>query len=481
MSVHPRPPVAERPREGRVLAGRYRLGPLVGRGGAADVHAGFDLRLRRRVAVKVFRGGAAQSEESFTDEAVLLAGLQHPGLVTVYDSGRDDDLPFLVMEFLEGPTLRARITAGALPPATVRELGSALAEALAYVHAAGVVHRDVKPSNILLDTVGAPHLSDFGISRPADGTGRTAPDVLEGTAAYLAPEQVMSRQVGPAADVYALGLTLLECVKGELEYPGAPLQAAIARLHRPPVLPRFLDDELTGLLAAMTAEDPQARPGAASCARALADMSTRDAAGTSGVGGAVLGRTGRSRAAAGPAAPAARRPGGRTLAVAGAALAAVLGVTLTGSIGAAPDDGTSRAEGSGAPPATGSVNPPATAPDTPAGPASGDPSAAPEETAPATPPPVPRRPGGTTGPATAHRDTRRPTLPRSTESRTRPGHRPRRRRPRATARAPATDRPATGRTEPPHSDGRPPAPGTGTGGGAGAERTGAVDGGGPTA
>ncbi|MFJ9720683.1 protein kinase [Streptomyces sp. NPDC101213] len=388
MPAHPRPPVAERPREGRVLAGRYRLGPLVGRGGAADVHAGFDLRLRRRVAVKVFRGGAAQSEESFTDEAVLLAGLQHPGLVTVYDSGRDGDLPFLVMQFLEGPTLRARITAGALPPATVRELGSALAEALAYVHAAGVVHRDVKPSNILLDTAGAPHLSDFGISRPADGTGRTAPDVLEGTAAYLAPEQVMSRQVGPAADVYALGLTLLECVKGELEYPGAPLQAAIARLHRPPVLPRFLDDELTGLLAAMTAEDPQARPGAAACARALADMSTRDAAGaagTSGVGGAVLGRTGRPRAAAGPAAPAARRPGGRTLAVAGAALAAVLGVTLTGSIGAAPDDGPSRAEGSGTPPVTGSVNPPATTPDTPAGPASGGPSAAPEKTVPTTP------------------------------------------------------------------------------------------------
>ncbi|MFH9862036.1 serine/threonine-protein kinase [Streptomyces sp. NPDC017202] len=392
MSVHPRPPVAERPREGRVLAGRYRLGSLVGRGGAADVHAGFDLRLRRRVAVKVFRGGAEQSEESFTDEAVLLAGLQHPGLVTVYDSGRDEELPFLVMQFLEGLTLRARIGAGALPPATVRELGAALAEALAYVHAAGVVHRDVKPSNILLDTAGAPHLSDFGISRPADGTGRTAPDVLEGTAAYLAPEQVMSRQAGPAADVYALGLTLLECVKGELEYPGAPLQAAIARLHRPPVLPRFLDDELAGLLAAMTAEDPQARPAAASCARALAAMNTPDAtgaAGTSGVSGALFGHTGGSRAAAGrtatPAAP--RRPGGRTLAVAGAALAAVLGVTLTGSIGAAPDDGTPRAQdpGAGAPPATGPVNPPATVPDTPAGPASGAPSAAADETTAATP------------------------------------------------------------------------------------------------
>ncbi|MEU8651581.1 protein kinase [Streptomyces sp. NPDC048737] len=394
MSVHPRPPVAERPREGRVLAGRYRLGSLVGRGGAADVHAGFDLRLRRRVAVKVFRGGAEQSEKSFTDEAVLLAGLQHPGLVTVYDSGRDGELPFLVMQFLEGPTLRARIGAGALPPATVRELGAALAEALAYVHAAGVVHRDVKPSNILLDTAGAPHLSDFGISRPADGTGQTAPDVLEGTAAYLAPEQVLSRQAGPAADVYALGLTLLECVKGELEYPGAPLQAAIARLHRPPVLPRFLDDELTGLLAAMTAEDPEARPGAASCARALAAMSTRDApatgaAVTSGVGGAFFARADESRAAAGrTATPAAsRRPGGRALAVAGAALAAVLGVTLTGSIGAAPDDGTPRAKdaGTGAPPATGPVNPPATAPDTPAGPASDAPSAAADETVPATP------------------------------------------------------------------------------------------------
>ncbi|MGV9941524.1 protein kinase domain-containing protein [Streptomyces sp. NPDC003401] len=391
MSVQPRPPTAEHPREGRVLAGRYRLGPLVGRGGAADVHAAFDLRLRRRVAVKVFRGGAAQSEKGFTDEAVLLAGLQHPGLVTVYDSGRDENLPFLVMQFLEGPTLRARIGTGALPPAAVRDLGSALAEALAYVHAAGVVHRDVKPSNILLDTAGAPHLSDFGISRQADGAGQTAPDVLEGTAAYLAPEQVMSRQAGPAADVYALGLTLLECVKGELEYPGAPLQAAIARLHRPPVLPRFLDDELAGLLAAMTAEDPRARPEAASCARALAAMSTRDAgdaAGTPGIRGALLGRAGRSRAADRTAAPGVpRRAGGRTLAVAGAALAAVLGVTLTGSIGASPDAGTARAKdaGTGAPPATEPADPPATTPDTPAGPVSGTPSAVPDGTVPATP------------------------------------------------------------------------------------------------
>lgn len=237
----------------------------------ADVYEGVDTRLRRPVAVKVFRPGPdPQTEDRLTAEAVLLGGLQHPGLVTVYDAGRHDDRTYLVMQLIKGPTLRGLLECGALPERRVADVGAALARALAYVHRAGVVHRDVKPSNILLDAAGAPHLADFGIARLADATRQTAPDVLIGTAAYLAPEQVEGRRIGPAADIYALGLVLLECLKGELEYPGTALEATVARLHRPPEVPTWLPPELAALLRGMTAQDPEARPDAEQCAQALA-------------------------------------------------------------------------------------------------------------------------------------------------------------------------------------------------------------------
>ncbi|GGW42592.1 serine/threonine protein kinase [Streptomyces lucensis JCM 4490] len=239
----------------------------------ADVYEGVDTRLGRPVAVKVFRPGSEpQSEDRHAAEAVLLARLEHPGLVTVYDTGCHDDRAYLVMQLVDGPTLRGLLTRGALPEGRVARLGTALARALAHVHGAGIVHRDVKPSNVLLDAAGAPHLADFGIARLANATRRTAPDVLTGTAAYLAPEQVEGGHVGAAADVYALGLVLLECLKGELEYQGNPLEAAIARLHRPPRVPAGLCPELAELLRAMTARDPGARPDAERCAQVLRSL-----------------------------------------------------------------------------------------------------------------------------------------------------------------------------------------------------------------
>ncbi|MFD3571924.1 protein kinase [Streptomyces sp. NPDC058667] len=253
------------------VAGRYRLDELLGRGGAADVYEALDMRLRRPVAVKVFRPeGEAQAEERFTDEGRLLAQLQHPGLVTLYDSGQEEDgRPFLVMQLIRGTTLSRRIAVAPMTPAEVARIGCALASALAHVHAAGVVHRDVKPSNILLDETGAPHLTDFGISRLLDTTTHTATGVLLGTAAYMAPEQVRGRGVGPAADIYSLGLVLLESLKGELEYGGAPLEAAVARLHRPPVIPPGLPADLVELLEAMTDPDERSRPDAHACLSAL--------------------------------------------------------------------------------------------------------------------------------------------------------------------------------------------------------------------
>ncbi|MFF5652063.1 protein kinase [Streptomyces collinus] len=258
----------------RVLAGRYRLDGLIGSGGAADVHRGFDLRLRRPVAVKVFRPGSGfDTEEAFRSEAEILARLQHPGLVTAFDAGHHDGEAFLVMQLIDGLTLKSRIADGPLTCEAAADLGAALAEALAHAHEEGIVHRDVKPSNILLDSSGRPHLTDFGISRLLDATTRTATGALTGTAAYLAPEQVLGRPVGRPADIYALGLVLLESLTGRLEYDGGPLEAAIARLHRPPSLPDFLPDGFATLLRDMTSLEEHVRPRAADCAQALSCLS----------------------------------------------------------------------------------------------------------------------------------------------------------------------------------------------------------------
>jgi tRNA A-37 threonylcarbamoyl transferase component Bud32 len=358
-----------------VVAGRYRLDDLLGRGGAADVYEGLDLRLRRPVAVKVFRPeDAAQTEERFDHEGRLLARLEHPGLVTVYDSGQEDGRPYLVMQLIKGTTLRRRIAAAPLTPGEAARAGAALASVLAHIHAAGVVHRDVKPSNILLDETGSPHLTDFGISQLLDTTARTTTGTLVGTAAYMAPEQVLGRGAGPAADVYSLGLVLLEALKGELEYGGAPLEAAVARLHRPPVIPPDLPHGLAGLLEAMTDPDESSRPDADACSRALAAVpgahlapylpdvgppgDDRDPVADTRRSKAVDGRTGGAAAAVAAAAPprggnAAPRPvstasaapaptsafrTGRALLAAGAALA-VFGVTLTGSVDGRPAEG----------------------------------------------------------------------------------------------------------------------------------------------
>ncbi|MFJ3501881.1 serine/threonine-protein kinase [Streptomyces sp. NPDC090135] len=321
------------------VAGRYRLDGLLGRGGAADVYEALDLRLRRPVAVKFFRpcGDEPRTGHHLDDEGRLLAQMRHPGLVTLYDSGQEEGRPYLVMQLVRGTTLRRRIAASPLTPHETARTGAALASALAHVHAAGVVHRDVKPSNVLLDGTGLPYLTDFGISRLLDAATRTETGPLVGTAAYMAPEQVLGKGAGPAADVYSLGLVLLESLKGELEYGGAPLESAVARLHRPPVVPAGLPADLAGLVEAMTDPDETGRPDADTCFRVLAAMPGGDGASPlGGLAGTPEGaRTPRdargttdtaSRPDPGP------RRSGRALAA--CAALAVLGATLTGSIGA---------------------------------------------------------------------------------------------------------------------------------------------------
>ncbi|HEY2192545.1 MAG TPA: serine/threonine-protein kinase [Actinomycetospora sp.] len=244
-----------------VGAGRYTLGDLIGRGGAAEVFRARDELLGRDVAVKLFPAGVGEADESRRQREVqTLAGMNHPGLVTIYDVGQEGSRAYFVMQLIEGESLADRIRSGPLRLGDVVALGAALADALTYVHRHGVVHRDIKPGNVLLDTEGRPHLSDFGIAVLADATNITATGMVIGTASYLSPEQVRGQPVGSASDVYALGLVLLECITARREYPGNALEAAVARLHRPPDIPPDLPAPLGGLLVAMTRDEPAERP-----------------------------------------------------------------------------------------------------------------------------------------------------------------------------------------------------------------------------
>ncbi|AHH97998.1 hypothetical protein GCM10010174_05910 [Kutzneria viridogrisea] len=253
-----------------VLGGRYRLGGVLGRGAMAQVYRAYDLRLGRWVAVKRFRpGGDPVDRRRFETEAQVLAGLTHHGLVAVYDAFQERDTVHLVLQLVHGPTLLQLLGAGPLPPTAVAQLGANLAATLAYVHGRGVVHRDIKPSNILLDEDNHPHLADFGLARLIDSTGFTRSGEVVGTAAYLAPEQVRGERVGAEADVYSLGLVLLQCLTGRQEYDGTPVEAALARLSRPPEIPASVPVALADVLAAMTRLRRAARPKAAACAALL--------------------------------------------------------------------------------------------------------------------------------------------------------------------------------------------------------------------
>jgi len=252
-----------------LFAGSYPLGRLLGRGGMADVYASVDARTGDPVAVKVFRDTDLGGADRRSAEVRTLTGLRHPNLVELIDAGTQHGCEFLVMALVEGPTLGQANRHRRLPLARTAQIGAAVGDALAYVHAGDVVHRDVKPDNVLLGPGPRVRLADFGIARTISATRATQSGLVLGTAAYLAPEQVTGAEVGPPADVYALGLVLLECLTGHREYPGAALESAMARLHRRPQLPAELPAGWAALLAGMTATDPAARPSAGSAAGAL--------------------------------------------------------------------------------------------------------------------------------------------------------------------------------------------------------------------
>jgi serine/threonine protein kinase len=264
-----------------LLGGRYQLGGVIGRGGMASVYTAKDLNLGRDVALKLFTPQSADPDELRRQEAEieLLASLNHPGLVTLFDAGTDTRIPgeprpFLTMELVDGQDLRTRIRHRPVPLDELAVIGAGVAGALAYVHSLGIIHRDIKPANILLLRVrpgepARPKLTDFGIARNLDATRLTTTGAMVGTAAYLSPEQARGAGLGPASDIYSLGLVLLEGIKGGIEYPGSAVESAVARLHRAPAIPDSVPAEWAQLLRAMTALDPLARPGAAELEAAL--------------------------------------------------------------------------------------------------------------------------------------------------------------------------------------------------------------------
>lgn len=262
---------------GGLVADRYRILELIGRGGMASVYRADDATLPREVAIKLMLPGTRDADEISRqrNEIETLASLNHHALVTLFDAGTEPtpqgDRAFLVMELVNGPNLRDALREG-LDATQIAQIGADIAEALHYVHGKGIVHRDVKPANILLASDGLPgrplhaKLADFGIARIVDSSRLTTTGVIIGTATYLSPEQALGNDVGPAADVYALGIVLIEALTGQNPFPGSAVESASARMVREPDIPDSLGASWGSLLADMTRLDPAKRMSAADVA-----------------------------------------------------------------------------------------------------------------------------------------------------------------------------------------------------------------------
>jgi serine/threonine protein kinase len=250
-----------------LLRGRYLLEGRVAVGGMGEVWRARDIRLGRIVAVKLLRPEFADSPEF--RERLRLEGrhgalLSHPGVVRVhdYDDGSADGVPYLVMEYIAGPSLAAVLAAeGTVSPGRVLRLIVQVAEALACAHAAGIVHRDIKPGNVLVDG-GRVKIADFGIARAVGAIPVTRAGLVIGTPAYLSPEQVAGIPATSASDLYGLGVIAYECLTGRPPFGGPALAVALAHRNLPlPPLPAAVPWPVTQLVAALTAKDPRHRPG----------------------------------------------------------------------------------------------------------------------------------------------------------------------------------------------------------------------------
>jgi len=253
----------------RLVGGRYELGELIGYGGMAEVHRGRDSRLGREVAIKILRADLARDPSflnRFRREAQAAAGLNHPSIVSVYDTGEDialdgATLPYIVMEYVEGRTLRDILKAeGRLPARRAMEIVADVCGALDFSHRAGLVHRDVKPANVMITEAGAVKVMDFGIARALSDNSATVTQTANviGTAQYLSPEQARGEPVDARSDVYSTGCLLYELVTGAPPFQGdSPVAVAYQHVRenaaapstRVPELPRALDSIVMKALA----------------------------------------------------------------------------------------------------------------------------------------------------------------------------------------------------------------------------------------
>ncbi len=250
--------------------GRYRLDDVVASGGAAIVWRGFDEHLARTVAIKLLHPHHANDPtvvERFQREARAAAGLSHPHVVRIYDTGREDGIVWLVMELVEGPSLRdVLLRREPLDAVVVGALGEQIARALAAAHAQGLVHRDIKPANILIASDGTVKVTDFGIAKALSGVDATLtnPGTVMGTAAYVAPEQLEGVDIDARADVYALGVVLYEALVGRPAFSGdTPAATAAMRLSYELLPPRRarsdVPEELDEIVTRATRRDRTAR------------------------------------------------------------------------------------------------------------------------------------------------------------------------------------------------------------------------------
>ncbi|MET0626919.1 MAG: Stk1 family PASTA domain-containing Ser/Thr kinase [Acidimicrobiia bacterium] len=239
--------------EARVLANRYELGPEVGRGGMARVHLARDRLLERTVAVKVLSTLDAHdptSIERFRREAQAAARLNHPNIVAVYDWGEDDDTAFIVMEYVDGQTLRDVIfDRGRLTALEAARVAAEIADALAFAHRNGVVHRDVKPGNVLITPDGEVKVTDFGIARADSSEGLTKTGAVMGTATYFSPEQAQGHALDRRSDVYSLGVVLYEMVTGIAPFTAdSPVSVAYKHVREEPTPPSTIVPDLSGAM-----------------------------------------------------------------------------------------------------------------------------------------------------------------------------------------------------------------------------------------
>ena len=253
----------------QLIADRYEVKEIVGSGGMSSVYCAFDTLLERHVALKILHDQYGEDEEyveRFRREARAVAQLSHPNIVTVIDRGEEDGKQFIVFELIDGENLKELVErVGALPVRRVLDLGLEIGRALSFAHAQGLVHRDVKPQNVLLNGEGQAKVTDFGIVRSLDAIGQTETGTVLGTSHYIAPEQARGERVDAQTDVYSFGVVLYELLAGDVPYPGDNF-LSVAMKHVNDEVPSVLDRRpdtplrLASLIARCMAKLPAERP-----------------------------------------------------------------------------------------------------------------------------------------------------------------------------------------------------------------------------